>query len=59
MPIVTIQNAGKLTKNQKEDLMQQVTELVTTVTGKPSQSVYVVIEEVPRENFAVGGNSLG
>ncbi|RLC50965.1 MAG: hypothetical protein DRZ79_03530 [Candidatus Cloacimonadota bacterium] len=59
MPIVTLENAGKLTKEQKERLIKKLTDVIVEVTGKPAQAVYVRIDEVPRENFGVGGKSLG
>ncbi len=59
MPIITIENVGELTKEQKEQLVEKVTKLVVDVTGKPSQYVYVRIDEIPRENFAMDGKLLG
>jgi 4-oxalocrotonate tautomerase len=59
MPIVTLENAGNLTKEQKERLIKKLTDVIVEVTGKPAQAVYVRIDEVPRENFGVGGKSLG
>ena len=59
MPIVTIENVGELTKEQKEQLAEKVTKLVVEVTGKPSKYVYVRIDEIPRENFAMDGKLLG
>ncbi len=59
MPIVTMENAGNLTLEQKKQLIEKFTRVVTDVTGKPAQSVYVRIDEVPRENFGVGGKPLG
>ncbi len=59
MPIVTLENAGSLTKDQKVELIKKLTETVVEVTNKPAQYVYVKIEEVNRENFGVGGEALG
>ena len=59
MPIITIENAGKLSSDQKKELIMKVTEVISEVTGKPMQAVYVRIDEVPRENFGVGGKPLG
>jgi len=59
MPIVTLANAGNLDKKQKELLIKKLTDAVVEVTGKPAQAVYVRIDEVPRENFGVGGKMLG
>ena len=59
MPIVTLENAGTLTVEQKKELIEKLTETVVEITGKPAQYVYVRIDEVPRENFGVGGEPLG
>ena len=59
MPIVTLENAGTLTVEQKTQLIKKLTDVVVEVTNKPASAVYVRIDEVPRENFGVGGRSLG
>ncbi|MCF7858578.1 MAG: 4-oxalocrotonate tautomerase family protein [Candidatus Cloacimonetes bacterium] len=59
MPIITLENAGTLTAEQKTQLIRKLTDVVTEVTGKPAAAVYVRLDEVPRENFGVGGRSLG
>ena len=59
MPIVTLENAGTLTVEQKTQLIKKLTDVVVEVTNKPAAAVYVRIDEVPRENFGVGGKSLG
>ena len=59
MPIVTLENAGKLDKNQKRELIKNLTNVVVEATGKDEKYVYVKLEEVPRENFGVGGKPLG
>lgn len=58
MPFVHIANAGALTVDQRRALSEKVTEAIHEVTGKPHSSVYLRIDEVPRENFAVGGKLL-
>ena len=59
MPIVTVENAGNLSSEQKKQLIRKMTDVVVEVTKKPKQAVYVRIDEVPRENFGVGGKPLG
>lgn len=59
MPIVTLENAGTLTVEQKTQLIKKLTDVVVEITNKPASAVYVRIDEVPRENFGVGGRSLG
>ena len=59
MPIITLENAGDLTSDQKKDLIRELTRVVAEITQKPESAVYVRIDEVPRENFGVGGVPLG
>ncbi|MDP8201728.1 MAG: 4-oxalocrotonate tautomerase DmpI [Candidatus Tenebribacter burtonii] len=59
MPIITLENAGTLTVEQKTQLIKKLTDVVVEVTNKSASAVYVRIDEVPRENFGVGGKSLG
>jgi len=59
MPIVTLENAGTLTNEQKTQLIKKLTDVVVGITNKPAAAVYVRIDEVPRENFGVGGKQLG
>lgn len=58
MPIIHLHNAGPLTLDQRRRLARDLTEVVHQVTGKPHGSVYVRLDEVPREHFAVGGALL-
>ena len=58
MPYVSIEIAGHITKDQKSELAEQITEIIKKVTGKPSQYIYVVFKEVEKENWAIGGKLL-
>jgi len=59
MPYVNVKIAGTLTDEQKREIARQVTETMREVAGKPPQYTYVVIEEVPRSDWAIGGEMLG
>lgn len=59
MPVIRLENAGELSKEQKTELIKKLTDVVVEVTGKPAQYVYIKIEEIDRENFGIGGNPLG
>ena len=59
MPVVTVANAGDLSSEQKIQLIRKLTDVIVEVTKKPEAAVYVRIDEVPRENFGVGGEPLG
>ena len=58
MPYIDIKVAGKLTKEQKVELTKQITQSIVDVTGKSAQYVYIVFEEVNRENWGIGGKLL-
>ena len=62
MPIVTIQitregtpDQPAATAEQKAALIAGVSQLLLDVLGKPLAATFVVIEEVPLENWGVGG----
>ena len=55
MPVVTIAMYDGRSLEQKRELVKGVTDVVARVTGNPPESVHVVIEEVKRENWAIGG----
>ncbi len=58
MPYVNVKVAGALTKAQKENLSKGITDVIEKVTAKPPSYTYIVIEEVDRENWAIGGTLL-
>ena len=58
MPIITLENAGELSKEQKQLLIKRLTEVVAEITEKNEKYIYVRIDEFPRENFGIGGKSL-
>jgi 4-oxalocrotonate tautomerase len=55
MPIVTVAMYEGRTIDQKREIVKGITDVVARVTGNPADSVHVVIEEVKRENWAIGG----
>jgi 4-oxalocrotonate tautomerase len=55
MPIVTIAMFDGRSLEQKRDLVKGVTEVVARVTGNSPEAVHVVIEEIKRENWSIGG----
>ncbi len=54
MPIITFE-AGKLTKEQKKELIAKFTDIASEITKIPKQSFIVSIREMPLENVGVGG----
>lgn len=55
MPFVNLKILGKLTVEQKRELARRFTQDLQEVAGKPPEYTYVVIEEIERENWAMGG----
>lgn len=58
MPYVNIRVAGTLSKEQKKQISQGVTDVISDIAGKPKDSILIFIDEVPHENIAKGGNLL-
>ena len=58
MPYVNIRVAGTLTKEQKEKLSKGVTEVICRETGKPPESVLLMVDELDRDNVAKSGKLL-
>jgi 4-oxalocrotonate tautomerase len=55
MPIVTVAMYEGRTLDQKREIVKGITDVVARVTGNSPESVHVVIDEVKRENWAIGG----
>lgn len=58
MPYVNIRVAGKLKKEQKEEICKGVTDVIARVANKPESSILIFIDEVEHENIASGGKLL-
>jgi 4-oxalocrotonate tautomerase len=59
MPYVNIKVSKEgVTAEQKEKLIQGVTQLLFDVLGKKPQTTYVVIDEVNTDNWGVGGETV-
>ena len=55
MPVVRISMYDGRDLDQKRQLVKEVTETVARVTGNPEAGVHVIIDEVKRENWSIGG----
>jgi len=58
MPVVTIKLAGTLTREQKKQIAEEVTDTLERVANKSKRATYITFEESPRENWSVGGQLL-
>lgn len=55
MPMVVVQMYDGRTLDQKRELVRGITDVMVRVTGVSAEGVHVVIEEVKRENWSIGG----
>lgn len=59
MPYINLKLVGKLTKAQKAEIAKQFSETLLKVANKPKDATYLVIEELPGENWGIGDKLLG
>ena len=55
MPIVRIEMWEGKTLEQKRELVEVYTREMSRITGNKPESIFVVIDEVKKENWGVGG----
>lgn len=58
MPYVSIRVAGKLSREQKKNIVKGVTKVIAEEADKPESSVLIFIDEEQQENIAKGGKLL-
>jgi len=58
MPYIHLRVAGKLTQSQRKRIARDFSETLFRVAKKPKNSTYLVVEEVPRDRWAVGERFL-
>ena len=58
MPYVNIRVAGKLAKEQKAEICEGVTEVISRVANKPKETVLIFIDECEHENISKAGKLL-
>lgn len=57
MPVITLE-AGKLTKEQKQTLAKEFTEITYKVTKVPKEAITVLLKENEADNVGVAGTLL-
>ena len=57
MPYISIES-GRLTAEQKKELIEQLTATASEITHIPAQFFTVTIKELSDENFSIGGKSI-
>ncbi|MEM2282025.1 MAG: 4-oxalocrotonate tautomerase DmpI [Candidatus Hadarchaeales archaeon] len=55
MPVVTIELWEGRTPEQKRELVRAVSSAISRVLGCPEEAVHVILHEVPKANWGIGG----
>ena len=58
MPYINVRVAGTLSREQKEQIVLEISETMERVAKKPKSATYITIDEVSRENWAKNGALL-
>jgi len=59
MPYINIQITDEgVTREQKQALISASTELLKNILGKDPRTTFVVIEEIPTDNWGVAGEMV-
>lgn len=59
MPYINLRVVGKLSKEQKKEIAEQFSDTLLKVANKPKEYTYLVIDEIPGENWAQGEKFFG
>ncbi len=59
MPYINLKLVGNLTKQQKDEIAKQFSNTLQKVANKPKEHTYLVIDEIPGENWAIGDKFFG
>lgn len=57
MPIIQVNMMEGRTDEQKERLIRELTDAAMRALDAPEQSVRVMINEMPKQHFGIGGSS--
>ena len=57
MPIMVVHMMGGRSEEQKAALIKALTDAAVESIGAPIESVRVMIQELPKENFGIAGES--
>jgi 4-oxalocrotonate tautomerase len=57
MPIVHIELLEGRTQEQKNEMVKEVTEAIVKTTGANRDEVHIVINDMEKGNYAVGGKT--
>lgn len=57
MPVAQINILEGRSDEQKETLIREVTDAISRSLGAPPESVRIIITEMPKQHFGIGGQS--
>ncbi len=57
MPIMIVNMLEGRTEEQKKAFIEALTEAAVTTLGAPKESVRVMLQEYPKENFGIAGKT--
>lgn len=57
MPVAQINILEGRSDEQKETLIREVTDAISRSLGAPPESVRIIISEMPKQHFGIGGQS--
>jgi len=55
MPFVNIKMYKGRSKKQKMEIANRITEAIHEVAGVPKEHIWVVFEDIPKSEWAIGG----
>lgn len=58
MPVAQINILVGRSDEQKEMLIREVTDAISRSLGAPAENVRIIITEMPRQHFGIGGQSV-
>lgn len=58
MPVVTVEASKELTKEQKKEMIEKVSQVVSAEYGLPIQTITMVIRENTPDNIGVAGKPV-
>lgn len=58
MPYINVRITEGVTQAQKEAIIQRITDTMVDVLGKNPNTTFVVIDEVSKSDWGIGGQSI-
>ncbi|WP_030271422.1 tautomerase family protein [Streptomyces sp. NRRL B-24484] len=58
MPLITVKQLAGRSPEQRAEIARELTAAYARATGMDPEKVWVVVEEIPAENWAAGGETF-